>query len=154
MEHVLVIRSLDGQEPLHSVNIGALFLKHFAQELVGSLHGHLSFHFVRESTDPRIMLVLLLNIIQELTVDFQTSFDVKALDIQNLVEWNLIIAELYLVDWSLSVEFPDLLSGFVKFLSITKVNLVQENFICEANLLDSLILTSLLSIFFKSQNNL
>ena len=70
MEHIFLTWALDRHESLHSVDVSAFFLQDFAQELISSFHGHFGLHFVWESADSRVVLMLLLNVIEEPVVDF------------------------------------------------------------------------------------
>lgn len=100
------------------------------------------------------MLVLLVYIVQEFTVNLQTSFNTETILVQNLSERNIFVVELHLINSCLGVEFSDLFGSSIQLLSCSYIDLVQENLVSEANLLDSLVFAIFFSVFLQSLDNL
>ena len=87
---------------------------------------------------------------EDFFVDLHGALDAEGVQIENFVKWNLGIVQLNFIDFALGVFLSDFGCGGVELLSVAKVDFVEENLVSEANLLDSFILATLLSVFFKS----
>ena len=80
VEDELVFAALDSQESFHPIDICTFFFKDFHEKLVCSFLSNFRVHLIRESSDSRVMLVLIF-IFQNFLIDLQGAFYAEGIQI-------------------------------------------------------------------------